>query len=1219
MEKQVQQYQDQFKVKDQECKELKKSQALKDQKIEFLEIQINDLRQQLDDKDKQHQQMFMALNGGFSNDFEKSGSSQINNEKIESYQQEIKRLQNSHGIEVDNLISKVEFYQNKFNELELQTKLLKSDHEQELAQYQIFVQELESQKISFVEKFKHSENQRHLSQEQQETKFRKMVKLYENQLEERNNQSQQDIKDLQEQSEKEIMSLRNFYEMEKEKLELRLNEEKDKNQHRISILTEEFEQKLRDELQDREEEIECLQTELRESEQIHQGFAQQIEYELGLKQQMIENLDKQLRETKEKIELLENGKYSAFQKQIESFEQQRSEYNSKIERLQKELNEKDKNNALIQNQLDHANEELQKKNNEYEDLKQQYEDYKKQTQEKIDNLKKRISDFQDENLKYKVQIERERAQYRQQVKQKEEEIKSIQIARQTVQNQLADLQTEKNNLDRILNEKAIELRCCTCLCLYELNQFKDHIQNDRCKPAISKEQLQELKLKNRENYQGKNKDDISIYLNKFELVQDQQNEKISFKMSLSVSDKSGIQFELNMTRTLLQLIGLITYLVKREKENEIGKTAFKIQEQLMKNTGPTIKSDKNTQNILRISLQHFFNEILRNQQLMATNDHVKSFFEDIKIYKNLNNEREKQSQFKDIVIVECFDEANNAQSQKQSRMGKSLNSFRNSVNSTSGNTEETGKIDYRELQRQLGIETSTVSQRDSKLIKQDNGSKYPNYVELGSMKSKGQILSIASDHEEEEEVIEFVMPNTKQNQNDSSRKSSEHSRKSNGKYKEIPIDPLQYFEEDEGSQIKVEQITLNRASIKKRTNSEVPSANDIDDQSEEIKESFEETQRGELLRYEVFIIANPRSGSRKGAQLLKNYGGKLLQMVFNEKNANVQVFDVITQNQTNQSQLIVAVLGGDGSLGCFIDSIIQEQIIADNLSKIHFTGLPFGTGNDTGRAFGWGGDEGKLAKSLEYMVENLILGKRENLALWEVEFKSAETHGYSGSARIKISKEDEHYKKIMCCYFNVGLDAVISNDYEGRRTKSKALNKAKFTWLAIKHLLCSCSAFSVNNFLDSIHEIKEQKSHKLLDMSQIPVNPKMMLGTNLPSFYGGMQSEAWFKNKKNKGFSSEIIDDSRLGQQSYSDNKIELMGQHSIGRLFTLKEMRRYCQIEGPFEFHFRKDIPQQAPIFISIDGENYVMFGAEKLVFRQYHLAPYITIIRGPKKPFRT
>lgn len=126
-------------------------------------------------------------------------------------------------------------------------------------------------------------------------------------------------------------------------------------------------------------------------------------------------------------------------------------------------------------------------------------------------------------------------------------------------------------------------------------------------------------------------------------------------------------------------------------------------------------------------------------------------------------------------------------------------------------------------------------------------------------------------------------------------------------------------------------------------------------------------------------------------------------------------------------EIIVAVLGGDGSLGCFIDMIIYEPALSENLDKIYFTGLPFGTGNDTGRSLGWGNSEGKLAINLEYMVSSLIYGKREKFALWEAEFDADETQGYKNSKRYKVSEDGQNFKKTMCCYFNIGLDAVISN------------------------------------------------------------------------------------------------------------------------------------------------------------------------------------------------
>lgn len=48
-----------------------------------------------------------------------------------------------------------------------------------------------------------------------------------------------------------------------------------------------------------------------------------MEHELSLKHQMMETLERQVRESRERIEMLEYGKNSAFEKQIEHFEQQR--------------------------------------------------------------------------------------------------------------------------------------------------------------------------------------------------------------------------------------------------------------------------------------------------------------------------------------------------------------------------------------------------------------------------------------------------------------------------------------------------------------------------------------------------------------------------------------------------------------------------------------------------------------------------------------------------------------------------------------------------------------------------------------------------------------------------------------------------------------------------------------------------------------------------------
>jgi len=45
-----------------------------------------------------------------------------------------------------------------------------------------------------------------------------------------------------------------------------------------------------------------------------------MEHELSLKHHLLENLERQVRDQKDRIELLEHGKYSAFERQIEHFE-----------------------------------------------------------------------------------------------------------------------------------------------------------------------------------------------------------------------------------------------------------------------------------------------------------------------------------------------------------------------------------------------------------------------------------------------------------------------------------------------------------------------------------------------------------------------------------------------------------------------------------------------------------------------------------------------------------------------------------------------------------------------------------------------------------------------------------------------------------------------------------------------------------------------------------
>ena len=98
--------------------------------------------------------------------------------------------------------------------------------------------------------------------------------------------------------------------------------------------------------------------------------------------------------------------------------------------------------------------------------------------------------------------------------------------------------------------------------------------------------------------------------------------------------------------------------------------------------------------------------------------------------------------------------------------------------------------------------------------------------------------------------------------------------------------------------------------------------------------------------------------------------------------------------KSQESEIILAVMGGDGSLGCFIDDITKDPYIADNLGNLTFAPMPFGTGNDLSRSLGWGIYDKRYAKSLEVLVGYLMKAKEDRLALWQADIHAAYTQSY---------------------------------------------------------------------------------------------------------------------------------------------------------------------------------------------------------------------------------
>lgn len=54
--------------------------------------------------------------------------------------------------------------------------------------------------------------------------------------------------------------------------------------------------------------------------------------------------------------------------------------------------------------------------------------------------------------------------------------------------------------------------------------------------------------------------------------------------------------------------------------------------------------------------------------------------------------------------------------------------------------------------------------------------------------------------------------------------------------------------------------------------------------------------------------------------------------------------------------------------------------------------------------------------------------------------------------------------------------------------------------------------------------------------------------------------------------------------------------------------------MEGAWEVNFKKDLPIEEEVNISIDGENYILINAKKVRISPNPYCAQINIVRGPK-----
>ncbi|KRX05422.1 P-loop containing nucleoside triphosphate hydrolase [Pseudocohnilembus persalinus] len=460
--KQVTDLSEKLKAQDQDYK---KQEALLIQKNEFLSAELEDTKEKLEDQRQAHQSTLNALemsNLEQQRDYQNKEESKKFLEIKESHMKEMAQLEQQNQVQTKQLQEQIEQLQKELAEVELEGKVSKNNFEDEVKSLRENLESVEKQRDEIYEKLKQYEDANILTSKQMESKQQETIRNLEQQIEEMSDKMQRENQEMQVKSEEALAQLKNFYEIEKERLETRLQEEREKREKGQEGILEEYEERLREQASNYEEEIDMLKEDLRELEVQTQTMTGQYEHELDLKIKNIENLEKIVAEGKEQLQQAQKNYAQQIEQQQANYNSEKMGWTEKNESLSSELQRKEKELIKLQQKKEGLENTLKRKEELFETTKNDLIGEKNQLNEKLEETKKNLSKVQDDFLQHKINYEKSIALSTQQNeffgKKVEELEKQLEISSQRyeerIKSQKSEWQSELGEkLGRIQEEK----------------------------------------------------------------------------------------------------------------------------------------------------------------------------------------------------------------------------------------------------------------------------------------------------------------------------------------------------------------------------------------------------------------------------------------------------------------------------------------------------------------------------------------------------------------------------------------------------------------------------------------------------------------------------------------------------------------------------------------------------------------------------------------------
>ncbi|XP_001347247.1 Guanylate nucleotide binding protein (macronuclear) [Paramecium tetraurelia strain d4-2] len=627
----------QLEIKLQEQKQIQlKSDAILNQQIQFLQMELEEKKNTINDLKKSHDSAMLALEQSQNT----QNQQQLNKSIIDLKEQhmiEIRQAEHTSQQLRKQLQQQLDQLQGELQEAEMRGDVFlqeKNKLQEELSEsYQ--VQDELKQKIQ--QQLKEMESNKHTQFREKELRMNQRIK----QLEEELSQCKQQLQNtgnLDKNSiEQQVNELRNYYEMEKDVLERRIHEERQKADQKYQILFEEQEQKMRDEQQQYEEEIETLKDELRDLEINLTTQQQQYDNEIELKNKQLNSMENILNETKEQLVQLQN----TFQTQVE---QRINNLNVTIQSLESQLTNQQQNNQqlvkenqLMTQKLENLDVKLQQKLSEFKQLKEDQEKEKTQLQESLQDLRRKYTATCDEYLEKKINYEKAIALSAQQneffakkVEELERQLEScnlkyeerIKIQKQEWTQELSDRLSKLNEEKQQIESKSTQLKKQL---REKETQFLKAQQDLEKETALSTEKIVYLEQKLREHEQQTSSENSNAAMQLKQL-----REQFSLLKSKSSSDIEQLKSQLTNLEFEKQEL---------QANYEKDKILWQGKTQFLESQRESLKQE------LADAMRKFETTIqtLQRQRSLERNDHNQD------ITEMLNQiERKYQDQVKDI-------------------------------------------------------------------------------------------------------------------------------------------------------------------------------------------------------------------------------------------------------------------------------------------------------------------------------------------------------------------------------------------------------------------------------------------------------------------------------------------------------------------------------------------------------------------------------------------